>query len=79
MIYNESEYNPFSAIYESLPTTLETLTVDMVDMIRRELFKAGVVPESDDELEEIMVLMNDIGLIELQKTGSTFEICKGTK
>lgn len=55
MILNESEYNPLGKIFEMLEG--KELNNSILSDIRAELFKGGVVPENDDEFNQVLDLI----------------------
>jgi hypothetical protein len=77
MIINQSDYNPLEALEYILPDEAETLTLGLIDEIKKELFKGGVVPESDDELEQLLEKLHEVGIITLKKVGYEYTIAKG--
>ncbi len=58
MILNESEYNPLERVFAVLDGP--TYNVEALDEIKKELFKAGVVPETDGEFNTVLELLVDI-------------------
>ena len=62
MILATHEYNPLPEIFRILPYHKENVTPGVLDFIQRELFKGGVVAETSEEFEELL-----IKLIELKK------------
>jgi hypothetical protein len=64
MIYNRSEYNPFPAIKEAAKETKrEDYGPAFYDYIRKQLFMGGVVPESEEEFSEILVVLLNMDII----------------
>lgn len=62
MIFNDRIYNPLEVIFQVLPDNYIGLTTGIMDIIQKELFKAGVVPETGEEFTQVVEL-----LIELKK------------
>lgn len=64
MIFNKSEYNPFPAIREAAKETNRgEYGPSFYDYIRKQLFMGGVVPESDEEFSEILVVLLNMDII----------------
>lgn len=66
MILTNHDYNPFPDILQMLSHHLTVLTIPLANDIRRELFKGGVVPESDEEFDTLLDSLADEGLIVLE-------------
>ena len=66
MILTSHDYNPFPAILQMLSDDLTVLTIPLANDIRRELFKGGVVPESDKDFDTLLDSLADEGLIVLE-------------
>lgn len=78
MIHNEdSTYNPVNAINDLVTSEPQDLTIGTMDEIKKELFKGGVVCETNEEFEEILMLFNDIGILTIQKVGFNIKVSKG--
>ena len=78
MIHNEdSTYNPVNAINALVTSEPQDLTIGIMDEIKKELFKGGVVCETDEEFEEILMLFNEIGILTIQKVGFNIKVSKG--
>lgn len=63
MIFNKTEYNPFPAIIKYMADKNKAYSLADMDYIRKELFKAGVVPESDDEFDQTLNLLAEMDII----------------
>lgn len=59
MILNCSDYNPLSFLFKY---DLSNKSVDVLNVVQHELFKAGIVPETGEEFSTVLDL-----LIELEK------------
>lgn len=68
MIFNKSDYNPFPAIKSSVES-YKSVKGDkpypryFYDYIKKELFLGGVVPESQEEFETLLVQLKDMEII----------------
>jgi hypothetical protein len=64
MILNNSNYNPLPEILKFHSRLLDNpFTFKDVDYIRKELFKGGVIPENDDELEIVFKLLIEMSIL----------------
>ncbi len=65
MIFNPSEYNPFPNIIIGAKRMGSRVAYNeaFYDFVRRELFQGGVVPETEEEWTEILVLLLDMDII----------------
>lgn len=57
MIINESTYNPLGELFKY---NLLIRSTDMLNIVQHELFKAGVVPESAEEFEQVLKLLQEL-------------------
>jgi hypothetical protein len=63
MIINSTVYNPFPTIVRQIPADKLAFNKEHIDMIRRELFKAGIVIETDEELDSVLKILLDLEII----------------
>ncbi len=59
MILTSHEYNPLPAIFGVLPLKLEDMSVEILEVIQHELFKAGIKPETIQEFDIVLGLLLD--------------------
>ena len=63
MILNLNEYNPLFEIVKQLPENKLEVCTSHFDMIRKELFKAGITCETEDEFNTVLRLLIEIDII----------------
>lgn len=64
MIFNKSEYNPFPTIkLKASEIGRSNYDKTFYDFVRKELFIGGVVPETEKEAEDILVLLLNMDII----------------
>ena len=61
MIINSSDYNPFPVIKERIVDKAYSLA-DM-DFIKKEMFKGGITPETDEEFDQILNMLAEMDII----------------
>ena len=55
MIFNKSDYNPLPEIRKILAKTPDKMyTMGDFDLIRKELYQGGVVPEDEEEFNTVI-------------------------
>lgn len=54
MIFNKSIYNPLETIFKY---NLVIPTPEALSVVQHELFKAGIVPETADEFQQVLNLL----------------------
>lgn len=59
MIITESVYNPLEEIFKQ-ELEAKYLTTETLDIVQRELFKAGIVPENAQEFTKVISLLNKV-------------------
>lgn len=62
MIININEYNPLPEI-KKVASNWPLYTMSDIDVVKKELFKAGVVPETDEELNTVICLLEEMEII----------------
>lgn len=68
MILQPNDYNPLPAIIELIPKEPTEVRRCLFDAIRKELFKGGVVCESDEEVEIALETLAELDLVIISKT-----------
>lgn len=65
MIFNPSEYNPFPSIVANAKRGGGRLCYNIAfyDFVRKELFQGGIVAETEEEFNEILVLLLNMDII----------------
>lgn len=59
MIINQSDYNPLQEIFK-YKLDKDDLTVNTLNTVQRELFKAGVIPEDILEFDKVLGLLQEL-------------------
>jgi len=57
MILNNHHYNPLPVVFNLLSEREKNS--DVVCVIKKELFKAGIVPEDDQEFDQVLNLLEE--------------------
>lgn len=63
MIQNLNEYNPIQAIKAELEKASGQHSVELFDFVRKEMFSAGLVFETEDEFTQALELMRIMDII----------------
>ena len=61
MILNSSDYNPFPAIKARVMD--KTYSLADMDFIKKEMFKGGIAPETDEEFDQILNMLAEMDII----------------
>lgn len=67
MILNSNEYNPLAEIIKLIPGTQRVLTIPLMNDIRKEFFKAGLLAESDEEFEQCLEILRELDIVEIER------------
>ena len=63
MKFQTTTYNPFPEIVRQLPPNKIDITASHLDMIRRELFTAGIILENEEEFDKVLKILSDLEII----------------
>lgn len=68
MIVNPSDLNPLGDIIKILSDEQRILTIPFMNDIRAKLFSAGICCESDQEFEQCLEILRELGIVEIERT-----------
>lgn len=67
MIINQSELNPLKDIIQLISNTARVLTIPLMNDIRAKLFSAGICCESDQEFEQCLEILRELGIVDIER------------
>ena len=79
MILQTNDYNPLAEIIKIVPEEESDLYQSTLDGVRKELFKAGVTCESDEDVIECLKLLSELDVVKLDMNVNrlTFKVKRG--